>query len=129
MRQYVYGIAACGAFRNYDMHSRRSHGRPIELRESSFLHPLVKSFLLVVSVSAVIGGGYFIGRSSSIRDVALGHEVDSAAQLAAAEAPEASPPKKPIDAPLPVSQRCPLQNRHAQEWSYVLAKHRCLAGS
>ena len=98
MSQCAYWIAACRAFRNYDMQPRGPYDSRIEIREGALLRPLVKSLLLVVSISTVVRGGYLIGHSSVIRHAALGHEFNYAVQRAVtAPGLEASLSDRPID--------------------------------
>lgn len=51
------------------MQPRRPYEYPIELRGSSSLHPLVKSFLLVVSIGSIAGCGYFLAHSPTFQQM------------------------------------------------------------
>ena len=49
------------------MQPRRPYEYPIELRENSFPHPRVKSFLLVISIGSIAGCGYLLAHSSTFQ--------------------------------------------------------------
>ncbi len=49
------------------MQPRRPYEYPIELRDNSFPHPRVKSFLLVISIGSIAGCGYFLAHSSTFQ--------------------------------------------------------------
>ena len=51
------------------MQPRRPYEYPIELRENSFPHPRVKSFLLVISIGSIAGCGYFLAHSPTFRQM------------------------------------------------------------
>ena len=51
------------------MQPRRPYESPIELRENSFPHPRVKSFLLVISIGSIAGCGYFLAHSPTFKQM------------------------------------------------------------
>ena len=51
------------------MQPRRPYEYPIELRENSFPHPRVKSFLLVISIGSIAGCGYFLAHSPTFQQM------------------------------------------------------------
>lgn len=65
------------------MYSRGPYERRIELRESPFLRPFLKSLLLVASIGALGGGGFFLGRSHLIDSGIFSFGSDPLRQVAA----------------------------------------------
>jgi hypothetical protein len=65
------------------MHSRGPYDRRIEFRESSFLSPLVKQFLLVAAIGALGGGGFFLTRSHLIHPGMFSYGINPSRQVAA----------------------------------------------
>ena len=73
------------------MQPRGPHDRRIELREPSFFHPLVKSFLLVAVIGAIGGGGYLVARSHLLDPGISGAGAKPLGQVAATARSYAAP--------------------------------------
>ena len=65
------------------MYLRGPYDRRIELHEPSFLHPLLKSFLIVAVIGALGGGGYLLARFHVIDPSTFNFATDPFPQVAA----------------------------------------------
>lgn len=74
------------------MYPRGPDYRPIELHGSSFLHPFVKTFLLIISIGAIAGSGYFLARSPFMEQWMVRNRAEPAQQVASASISEAPQP-------------------------------------